>query len=488
MSGTLKIAAKGALDQWFTKDPQMSYFFVNYKRHSKFSVEQVEMPFSGTQDWGKDLYCEIPYSKGDLIKNLALRITMNDIEHEDFPETIKGKMGSYVQTINLPYVPSVCTELIDYVDLFIGGQHIQRLTGEYIYIHQQLNNSGNDVKNALRKINGHGDFLDNHTDDAYDDVYEIVAASMPEYNENNFNTYILDLPFYFYREPSLSIPMCALQRQKVEMRLKLKEFNDVIFGGRRIGKRWGEDIKSVLRSVSLESSFGFLMNEERHYLMTRPIDYVITQVQLAQFNMEYPLSKKTVMLNFRHPVKELFFIVQNDAYKQYNNTLRFQEIQRVELRFNNQVVFDGNHDYLVYDQPMEHHVNIPEQRVMKYRHKHNEFVEINTSSEFGVYSFGLHPDKAYPTGQVNMSRITHKMMTIEIDPEINDLYCPKVYGTVLPKADASEGRMATTLRYSNGRTSPAVKTYVRSKDNKVRVYAVNYNVLRVAGGLGGLKF
>ena len=79
-------------------------------------------------------------------------------------------------------------------------------------------------------------------------------------------------------------------------------------------------------------------------------------------------------------------------------------------------------------------------------------------------------------------------MTIEIDPEINDLYCPKVYWTVLPKADASEGRMATTLRYSNGRTSPAVKTYVRSKDNKVRVYAVNYNVLRVAGGLGGLKF
>jgi len=29
---------------------------------------------------------------------------------------------------------------------------------------------------------------------------------------------------------------------------------------------------------------------------------------------------------------------------------------------------------------------------------------------------------------------------------------------------------------------------VRSKDNQVIVYAVNYNVLRVAGGLGGLKF
>ena len=52
----------------------------------------------------------------------------------------------------------------------------------------------------------------------------------------------------------------------------------------------------------------------------------------------------------------------------------------------------------------------------------------------------------YPTGQVNMSRISHKLFTIEINP-INAAF-----------------------------------------ENDTRVYAVNYNVLRIESGLAGLKF
>ena len=486
---SLKLAAKGVQDAWFVGNPQMSYFFMNYKRHSKFALEQKELPFSGTQTFGKDLFCDIPYSHGDLIKNLALRVTINDIQDDIYPETVKGRDGmTYVQNINLPYVPSLMTELVEHVDLMIGNQLIERLPGEYIYIHQQLNNSESDTKNSLRKINGHGDFIDNFDDDALDDVYEIVGASMEEYNSNTFNTYVLDLPFYFFRAPELSIPMCALKRQKVGLRLKLREFNDIIFGGKRINYHTGRDITSNVQSVSLEATFGFLEENERKFLMTRPMDYVITQVQYAQFNMPYPMNKKTVMLNFRNPVKEMYFVVQNDTYKQYNNTLRFQEIKRAELRFNNQVVFDGNREFLVYDQAIEHHVNIPEQRTMRYRYKHNDFIEFDTSSEFGMYSFALEPEKPHPTGQVNMSRIIHQMFTIEIEPEILDVYCPKMYGHILPKSDASEGNIPILLRYQMGRKSPPVKSYTKSKDNKVRVYAVSYNVLRVASGLAGLKF
>jgi len=467
----------------------MSYFFMNYKRHSKFSLEQKELPFNGEHTFGKELFCDIGYSHGDLIKNLALRLSINDIQTVDIPESVKGK-GSFthVQQINLPYVPSMFTELIEYVDLMIGNQLIERLPGEYIYIHQQLNNSETDTKKSLKKINGHGDFIDNFEDDGLDDVYEIVGASTDEYNSNIFNTYILDLPFYFFRAPELSIPMCAIKRQKVGLRLKLKEFNDIIFGGKRIDYRTGKDIESTIQSISLEATFGFLEERERNYLLTRPIDYVITQVQIAQFNVPYPENKRTVMLNFKNPVKEMFFIVQNDTYKQYNNTLRFQELKRVKLKFNNQVVFDGNREFLVYDQPIEHHVNIPEQRTMRYRYKHNDFIEYDTSSEFGMYSFALEPEKSYPTGQVNMSRIIHQMLTIEFEPDILDVYCPKIYGHILPKSDASEGDVPILLRYQMGRKSPPVRAFTKSKDNKVRIYAVNYNVLRVASGLAGLKF
>jgi len=63
-----------------------------------------------------------------------------------------------------------------------------------------------------------------------------------------------------------------------------------------------------------------------------------------------------------------------------------------------------------------------------------------------MYSFALKPEEYYPTGQVNMSRIFHKLLTVHINP-IND-----------------------------------------SDDNNTRVYAVNYNILRIESGLAGLKF
>ena len=71
---------------------------------------------------------------------------------------------------------------------------------------------------------------------------------------------------------------------------------------------------------------------------------------------------------------------------------------------------------------------------------------IDSSHEFGVFSFSIKPEAYYPTGQVNMSRIIHKLLDIEIEDIDN------------------------------------VNTYT------LDVYASNYNVLTFNGGLAGLKF
>ena len=67
-------------------------------------------------------------------------------------------------------------------------------------------------------------------------------------------------------------------------------------------------------------------------------------------------------------------------------------------------------------------------------------------TEFSMYSFALNPEVYYPTGQINMSRIVHKLLTIQINP-INGV-----------------------------------------DNNNTRVYALNFNILRVNAGLAGLKF
>ena len=407
MAGRLRLAATGVQDEWLTGEPQFSYFLMNFKRHTKFAFDFVESQFDGEVNFGKDISCRIPGDKGDLIRNMTLKITLTDPKPDDGGEN------------DMVWTPSVITNLIEYADLVIGGQPIQRLTGEYIYIHQQLHNTDDDIEQTLYFLNGHGNYL------SYADRY----------------TYFLDLPFYFYRNSSLAIPTCALTKQLVEVRIKLRPLNELV---RNIGASDAEGISDVTASIvkfSLDTEFAYVTPEEKGYLMSRSLDYVITQVQLAKFKMKAGETKKSVMLNFQHPVKEMFFLSQNIAtgnVPHYYNT-----IVNAELRFNNEIVFNRDERFLVYEQALKHHVNSPSSETSTTL---NGVSAARGPAKFGMYSFSLKPEMPYPTGQVNMSRISHKLFTLEINP-INDIY-----------------------------------------ENDTRVYAVNYNVLRIESGLAGLKF
>jgi len=391
MSGRLRLAATGIQDQWLTGDPQFSYFLMNFKRHTKFAIDYVESQFDGDIDFGKVIECRIPNDKGDLVRNITLKVTLTD----PLPDTFGN---------NRYWSPSIISHLIEYAELLIGGQPIERITGEYMYIHQQLYNTDDDTKQTLYFLNGHGG-----TPLTYSGEY----------------TYFMDLPFYFYRNPTLAIPTCALTKQLVEVRIKTRPLSELVFGGTPAG------VTASINKFSLDTEFIFLTNDERNFLMSRPIDYVITQLQMSQFVMKAGENKRSVMLNFSHPVKELFFVSQSEEAVRDNDPRYYNNIKNVELRFNNEVVFNRNSKFLAYEQSLRHHVNAP---------------SASDTAKFGMYSFSLKPEAHYPTGQVNMSRISHKLFTIEVDP-INAV-----------------------------------------DNNNTRVYAVNYNVLRIESGLAGLKF
>ena len=390
MSGRLRLAATGVQDQWLTGDPQFSYFLMNFRRHTKFSIDYIESQFDGDLTFGKTITCRIPNDKGDLVKNLNLKVTLND------PST------------GYEWCPSVISHLIESAELLIGGQTIQKLTGEYIYMHQQLYNTDDDTDQTVYFLNSHGNTI----------------AYSGDYN------YFIDLPFYFYRNSSLSIPTCALTKQTVEVRIKLRPLSELVSGANP------ENAIATLKKIAIDTEFVFLTDRERDYLMSRPIDYVITQLQMSKFVMKAGENTKSVMLNFSHPVKELFFVSQSEKAVRDNHPNRYNTISNVKLRFNNELIFDRDRKFLVYEQALKYHISPPEY-VAATNYK---------QSEFSMYSFALNPEMYYPTGQVNMSRIVHKLLTIEIDP-INSV-----------------------------------------DDNKTRVYALNFNILRVNAGLAGLKF
>ena len=413
MAGRLRLAATGVQDQWLTGEPQFSYFLMNYKRHTKFAVDYIESQFDGKIDFGEVLDCRIPNDKGDLIRNMTLKVTLTD----PAPDTAgRNDTG---------WSPSIISHLIEYAELIIGGQVIERITGEYIYLQQQLNNTNDDTEQTLYFLNGHGNIL------SYQGQY----------------TYFVDLPFYFHRNPTLAIPTCALTKQLVEVKIKTRPLAELIYGGKGLyGPSYEQDITGTINKFSLDTEFVYVDSDESNFLKSNPIDYVITQVQLSKFKMKPGENEKEVLLKFSHPVKELLFVSQSEESVQNNYPNEYNTITNVELRFNNEVVFNRNEKFLVYEQSLKHHINSPLAKEFNIGFPFNNSAFTFGPARFAMYSFSLKPDVHYPTGQVNMSRIAHKSLRMKINP-------------------------------------------INSTDsNNTRVYAINYNVLRIQSGLAGLIF
>ena len=480
MAGRLNLAATGIQDQWFTGEPEFSYFLMNFRRHTKFSIEAIETPFDGEIDYDTIIECRIPQNKGDLIRSTMLKFTLpqpvvsnksftvtasggryfidgdeqatltlyegttytfNNLSHVDghpfrFSTTAPSTsdyttgvtnpgtptvtftptsttpsilyyycaqhsgMGGQINVKSLRYRESIGSQIIKYADLVIGGQTIERITGDYIYMYDQIHNNKDDIDQTLYFLTGHGNYIPV----SYDWDYNIL------------------LPFYFFRHPSLAIPVCALTKQLVEIRIQFKKIEDVVvsYSNGTISQP-PVGISSSIKEVSLVTDFFFIMEDERNFLLTRPIEYVITQLQLSQFKFKVGESKKSGMLNFKNPIKEMFFMAESE------DVHKLCPIKNVIMKFNNNTIIDADNLMLSYEQPLKYYTGI-------------------TGNDFGVYSFSMKPETYYPTGQVNMSRISHNLIEIDLEsPDVNFAH-------------------------------------------NVKVYAVNYNVLRINSGLAGLKF
>ena len=409
-SGRVILSTTGIQDEFLTGEPQMTYFLKQFKRHTRFAMETTENPIDGTIDFGNTLNATIP-RKGDIIRNLSIKLELSDLSAD---------YGTPV------YTDSIGHALIEYCDLVIGGQTIERITGEYMEIFSEL-------------------CVSNSQQDAY---YYLVGKSRDQTISGGNNTgrrnYIVTLPFYFFRNNQLGIPLYAIYRQEVELKFKFRPLLEVVINSDNTPVIYNESDNlngSILRSGIL-TEYVYLTDEEKNYIKARPTDYVIEQLQLSRGVIEDTENSKTFKLNFTNPVKELYIVVQSQDTQDMNDWFNFKFdnappytsnsfIDTIQLEFNNEIMISqdvADRLYLLYAQPMYHHTRVPKRNIYSY-------------------SFALRPEDPEPTGQVNMSRIINKLLKVTMNGE-----------------------------------------YGPSDNRNIRIYAKNYNILRVQDGLAGLLF
>ena len=190
----MQLVAYGAQDIYLTSSPQITFFKVAYKRHTNFSMESIRATHNGTADYGQTITYNLPRS-GDLIHTMILEIDLPRIVANSGTPTYVNGFGHAV---------------IDYIDLEIGGQQIDRHYGEWMEIWTQLSYS-------------HSKQL------AYDDLLpreNIHTTPAGSGNGADLTVYI-PLQFWFCRNIGLALPLIALQYHEVTLKIKFQPFSKV---------------------------------------------------------------------------------------------------------------------------------------------------------------------------------------------------------------------------------------------------------------------
>ena len=244
---------------------------------------------------------------------------------------------------------------------------------------------------------------------------------------NNVTNGFLPLKFFFCKDWNVSLPLVALQYHDVEIRIT-----------------WSTNLGTTLALTGLPATaaystfqyeawtnFVYLDQAEREYFANTPMDLLITQmnrIPIATTNMQE--------LALAHPIKFLAFQSNNysTAY-----ALSATNIPAINYQFKTQI----NGVDIGDTRSMFQWVDVPQYYHTPFGYNHN-----NATANVALISYCLDTSKLQPTGTLNFSRID-------------------TFRIVAPA-----GVSLSTLAGGNGRY----------------FYAMNYNVLRIKDGMGGLLY
>jgi len=418
--GLLQLVAYGAQDVYLTGNPQITFFKAVYRRHTNFSIEAIEQTFNGNPDFNSRVTCQISRN-GDLINRVYLQLRLTGTDN-------------YCRYFGL--------RVINYVEIEIGGQRIDKHYAHWLYV-------WNELTLPVSKRDGFND---------------MVGAYGGQIGTGINSVLYVPLEFWFCRNVGLALPLIALQYHEVKVNINFESLDNCkasIAGN------------TPSFTASLWVDYIFLDTDERRRFAQLSHEYLIEQLQ---FTGEEAVTNSITKakLNFNHPCKELiWFFTNGDNNKNnwFNYTTKVNSVDdntsnaetyRARLSYNGltgnsaevlnpcnptvsaKLVLNGNDRFATRDglyfnvvQPYQHHENIP------------------ANAGINVYSFSLKPEEHQPSGTLNMSRIDTAILNLSI--------------------------------YEKTSVSPVALTYDKSKST-LFVYATNYNVLRILSGMGGLAY
>lgn len=278
------------------------------------------------------------------------------------------------------------------------------------------------------------------TNDADKKAYARMTNWQDEDPEGAVKKFYLPLQFWFNRSPGLALPLIALHYHDTKVSITFADSGAVA------------GLDPSVFNVALFADYVYLEENERKVTAKSNLTYIIEQVQV-QGPENVPLDTtgqriQNVRIPFNHPVKALVMTCKDPAmHGKFTaddvNSEYASPISSIKLTLN-------GHDRTSVRSGSYWNKVVPWQ-----------YAGANPRNGLYLMSFGLDPANIQPSGTLNMSRIDNASLTIG--------YKKALTGNNEPTTEDEVAPDATSL-------------------TQLFIYAINYNVLRIAGGLGGIGF
>lgn len=209
--GILQMVVQGEEDVFLTRDPQITFFKIMYRRHTNFSREEIPLHFIHEPNFGKRSTCLVSRDSGDLIDKMCLKITLPSIPKfsNSISNSASNNSDNSVNLINpkIAWIRRIGFAMIKIIEIEIDNKVVDRHYGEWMYLWATLTTK-NIGDNGLSKLIG--------------DVPELF-----DYTESK-DEYILYIPLYFWfcRTSGLSLPMISLQLSDIKINLEFHDIED----------------------------------------------------------------------------------------------------------------------------------------------------------------------------------------------------------------------------------------------------------------------
>lgn len=467
-SALIQLVSVGQTDAFFSTNPEISHFKYVYRRHTRFSMESLKIQFEGSPPSLKSGETSLSRIKvprhGDLLSTVNLVMKMPNVYSNG--------------NLRFRWIENFATIFIRRADVFIGsyGRPIDTIYGDWMLIWNELTMSSG-RKEGYNRMTGNVPSMTNPRitkptvilgkNGTYQYSYYpssimpnasslITSLEAPQLPSISSKEIAVPLQFYFSRDTTASIPLCALQTSELiiviesEDAEKLYQVYDNEYGyisPTYYNKLRGTNIKITDfidtddLSSYMECKYVYLDEDERRMITTNQMNnqFIVPTIYRKDFNVIDNVV--SVDIDLSTPVRELIWVMaradrdDRNAYTNYTASLLGERdleiLKSAKILWNksNERVEEKNGVYFNKIQPYEHHTTVPKEGIY-------------------VYSFAVKPERWQPSGYYNPS---------------------STYG------------INTSLKIS-------VNKYEDIKEYTGVVFALIYNVLEIIGGDAGLKF